>query len=746
MSFYSRSARAALLGGVSLVSITIAGAMRTSAQEALPEIKVTADKVEGTTWDSPSTVSVKTDSEIDRQNITSARDLVRDEPGVSVGNQPARGGMTNYVIRGVGENRVRLEIDGVKIPDFPGTNIGSPTGYTRDFVDYDSLKRVEIIRGPASALYGSDAIGGVVSFVTKDPGDYLAMVNKDWFLSQKAGFDTADSSFYATSTGAARMGNWESMVLYTYRHGREVKPNTVLEPNPQEFRTDNVLAKVVHHHETLGDFRLTGEIFQRRIETNINTDKVVLPSSIVPPFGARIFDSTAIDTNDRPRVSLDWNAPVNAWWADVSLLKLYWTKVLRQEQQDQTRSTSATAPAATILRHSDFDFDQNIFGAEWRLDAKRQYMGWHHHITYGAVADTTATTRPRDRYQLTFATGAITKTVAGEPFPNKNFPDTNTTNAGAYVQDIMQYGPLRLIPAIRYDFFQLTPHPDADFMRSNLAGFQISSQTEHAISPKFGVTYDLTENYRLVGQYTRGFRAPPYDNANFGFRNLTSFYEILPNGNLEPETSDGYEGGLRARFANGSYFEVTAFWNNYHNFIETVLLTDPPPAPPAFQQFQYQNVSSVTIRGIEGKGEWRFHPTWSLFGAFAYAYGINNDLDRPIDSVDPFTAVGGLRYRNGGWIGEGRVRYYASKNRVSTPAIFTVPEHTVVDALLSYEVFPQFTISGGIFNVFDLAYYDPQAVAGVTAFPTGAGAIGAVPIELYRAPGRTFALNAIVRW
>src|SRR3712207_8185559 len=50
-----------------------------------------------------------------------------------------------------------------------------------------------------------------------------------------------------------------------------------------------------------------------------------------------------------------------------------------------------------------------------------------------------------------------------------------------------------------------------------------------------GLTYDLNETFRLFGQYAHGFRAPPYDNANFGFSNPLFGYEILPNGNLRSE-------------------------------------------------------------------------------------------------------------------------------------------------------------------------------------------------------------------
>src|SRR5688572_24000078 len=114
MALRSRCATA-LFNGVSIVALVTAtgtGVAMAQSGERLPEIRITADKVDGTVFDSPSTVTVKTDKEMERQNVNSARDFVRDEPGISVGNQPGRSGATNFVIRGVGENRVRLEIDG----------------------------------------------------------------------------------------------------------------------------------------------------------------------------------------------------------------------------------------------------------------------------------------------------------------------------------------------------------------------------------------------------------------------------------------------------------------------------------------------------------------------------------------------------------------------------------------------------------------------------------------------------------
>ena len=63
-------------------------------------------------------------------------------------------------------------------------------------------------------------------------------------------------------------------------------------------------------------------------------------------------------------------------------------------------------------------------------------------------------------------------------------------------------------------------------------------------------------------------------------------------------------------------------------------------------QFQAQNIPRVTIYGAEFRGEWRFLPEWSLLGSAAYAHGQNEEMHIPIDSVDPFRIVGGLRYAN----------------------------------------------------------------------------------------------------
>jgi hemoglobin/transferrin/lactoferrin receptor protein len=118
------------------------------------------------------TVTVIDQARIETTLATDIRDLVRYEPGLSVRNDPFRFGLDTITVRGLGGNRVAVEVDG--IPAAGGFAVGSYADTGRVFVDPAFVDRVEFLRGPASSLYGSDAIGGVVAMTTLTPGRLLA--------------------------------------------------------------------------------------------------------------------------------------------------------------------------------------------------------------------------------------------------------------------------------------------------------------------------------------------------------------------------------------------------------------------------------------------------------------------------------------------------------------------------------------------------------------------------------------------
>jgi len=167
----------------------------------------------------PGTESAIDAATIEQRMVRNIKDLIRYEPGVNVGNDPQRFGVSGFTIRGLGGNRVLMQIDGVRLPE--AFRIGSFASANRNAVDMDALKAVEIVRGAGSAYYGGDAMGGTVNFVTKDPRDYLNLFGKDYYTGLKLNYNTTDNGFVQTATLAGAWGGWESMALFTHNQSNE---------------------------------------------------------------------------------------------------------------------------------------------------------------------------------------------------------------------------------------------------------------------------------------------------------------------------------------------------------------------------------------------------------------------------------------------------------------------------------------------------------------------------------------------
>ena len=497
----------------------------------------------------PATVSVTTTEDIERENMQDVRDLVRNEPGVTVGNNPNRAGFQNFLIRGIGGNRVLVIVDGMRVPDFPESNQGAGT-YSREQPDLEDIKRVEIIRGPASALYGSDAIGGVVAYTTKDPGEYVRE-GENVYGSVKSAYSGANQMFAETFTGAVKTGKLEFLGIYTRRDGQQFTPaQSSLGPNPTTWFNNNFLAKIVIRPTEVDVIRITGGYSQGQQTTQALSGVGVFPSLVT-----RVYDEWGKDYTNTYRLSGQWEhtAPI-AFIDRINLLVYYNSTNTQADTYTLRGATLGIIP--TNARASTFLFNQSVSGAELQMNTDATFFGLRNFLTYGLSFTYTDTTRPRNRAQITLATGATTQVVGGETYPNKNFPDTTTVQGGAYIQDEITAldGKLVVTPAVRLDYYSLTPNPDKYFWNSTGAtlGIVPSASTYVSASPKLGVLYHFNDRYSSYFQYATGFRAPPYDNANFGFTNTASFYQILPNANLKPETANSFEVGFRGKYPAGN--------------------------------------------------------------------------------------------------------------------------------------------------------------------------------------------------
>ena len=686
------------------------------------EITITATKTPRFVLDSTASIVIVESEAIEQQVMRSIRDLVRYEPGVSVGRNPNRFGNQGFNIRGIDGNRVLIQIDGIRTAD----NYVGGVGRGRDFFNLETIERVEIVKGPASALYGSDAIGGVVSFITKDPEDYLNVFGDSIYTSLTTNYGSAQEG--NTTTGIIAVedetGTIEASSAVTISNNSEFKNFGEIASNPQDGNELNILTKLVYNLNENNSFKLTGEILDSTTDTTLITEvgRTSLDVSGGPPVFFQREEVEAEDKRKRDRISLNYDYEnSDSSWLQKANFSLYYQNSQIEEDKVSTGIRQPTFPPVnTPIERVDInEFKQDVFGGDVQLESNFAIGNSDHRLVYGVEIYNTETSRPRDSSIINLNDGSITKFVAGEEFPNKTFPDTDTFRLAAYVQDEIEIGQFSIIPGIRWDYYSLTANEDADFARINVNNFEVEDVKESAFSPKLGIVYKATPELAFYGQYARGFRSPPYDDANIGFTNFAFGYTVLPNGDLEPETSDSFELGIRGAYPSLN-FTLAGFYNDYDNFIDTVGLG--PRPSDGFLQFQSQNIDQAEIYGLEAELEYFLtgnkNNGFSLISSIAWAKGDNTSQDEsvPLNSVNPIEAIVGLRYRasENRWGTELIATIVGEKTRIDGDDLFAPDGYTTVDLIGYYNLSDRTSINLGLFNLLNEKYFVWSDVEGRT--------------------------------
>jgi vitamin B12 transporter len=137
------------------------GASKNQPQK-LPPVVVTATRIEQPVSEIGTTVSVVDQSQIQSQQLQSIDNVLRQVPGVTVTQSGSPGTVAEVLIRGASPSQTLIMLDGVEV------NTGATGGADISNLTTDNLDRVEVLRGAGGALYGSQAIGGVVNMITQE--------------------------------------------------------------------------------------------------------------------------------------------------------------------------------------------------------------------------------------------------------------------------------------------------------------------------------------------------------------------------------------------------------------------------------------------------------------------------------------------------------------------------------------------------------------------------------------------------
>lgn len=663
-----------------------------------------------------------------------------------------RGGNEGINVRGLEGNQVLLQTDGVRLPLMYDS--GPFVAGRGDYIDVEAFKRVELLRGPSSASYGSDGVAGAVSFLTKDPEDLLTL-GRPRQGSLKLGYASADRSWLAVPSFAVRQGDWQGMVLASLRRGHELEnrgdrdTGTFLStvPNPQERRSDYVLGKLVYRLDPRQQFKLTLEHLDRRVDTDPIRTVIGMPLVNANVTGARARDDVT-----RTMGKLDWQYAdaQNPWVQRLSS----WVYVQRSENRQfgEERYNTAPLPPATPplwgRRTRDTQYAEHSVGLGLQGESRIQ-AGVEQRLLWGLDYSDARISSIKNGAHYDGAGTLITAGPgsASNSFPNQSSPDSDYRLLGAFVQDEIRLGDWRITPALRVDRFEIDPDAgNALYTRNNPV--PPSKLGDTAISPRLGALWQLAPLFQPYAQLSRGFRAPTPWQINGGISNQGANppYRSIGNPDLKPERSTAFEIGLRGREGPLRY-GLAYFKARYRDFIvANADVTDQTGVPlepgmlPDTRTFQSVNAARAEISGFELSGAFNVLPGWWVEGQYARARGDGWGEDgarAPLSTIEPEKAVLRLRYeRPQAWGGEFTLVAQRAQKRPYAADLDIPKGHVVADLATWWELDRQWQLALAVHNIGDVKYALWSDVRGL--------ATGSAVADAYTQPGRNASVS--LRW
>ena len=648
-------------------------------------------------------VSVITADDISSTNSENIGDALRYESTINMENAGTRFGDAGINIRGIGNNRVAVEVDG--ITNAKQFSIGSYANATSQFPETDLIKSIEILNGPASTLYGSDAIGGIVSIHTWNPEDLTRLSDDERYSKIRLGYDGKTHGRVISGLSAWNGEKLGAIISLTHRDGKALMNHDAsnLQRDFGDWDEDTLFAKFVVNTSGSNNLSFGLSATQRDNQTQIN-------SFIGQGRFARTTELFADDTSDNFKATLDYDFVIDNALFDDGLVRAYYAKTSFEQDSFEKRRSRRGTPLAQF-RH--FEFDQSNYGIE--LNLNKQYSSAHatHNVVYGAEYKVADIEELRDGSETNLSTNVTLPVILGEVFPRRDFPNSQVDELGVFILDEIKIedSAWTIIPALRFDYYDLTPTRDSVF-DANGADTEIVSVNESDFSPKLGVMYEMNEQSNIYAQYVRGFRAPPFEDVNIGLNIPIFRLKAIANPDLKSETSNGFEVGFRY-FGESQQFNVTAFLTRYNDFIETKARIGVDPTT-GILLFQSRNIDEAEISGIEVSHQWQINDSFSTYTSLGLTHGVNRTSDEPLNSISPAKLVNNLQWHsaNNIWNVNLYSTFVAKQDRIAQErsSLFVPAGYSVFDLFVDYKFSQKQRIRLGVFNLTDKEYWNWQQV------------------------------------
>ena len=572
------------------------------AQDIPPETVVTAPRSLPVATDSPARVTVIEAEELARTGESSLPRAIARAAGPGLWLQETNLGGGSPILRGLIGEKVLIVIDGVRLNDST-TRLGP--NQSLNTIDPAIVERVEIVRGPASVAYGSDAVGGAILIWTKRrmPGSPDLQGNPQGFdATLSAGYESAADAPRASLglSGSSSKDAWYAIGSLNRWDDLESGGGEV---EFTGYESGALFGSFVHSFDPDRTLRFSARV--HRDHDVPRTDRLLTGYGQTQPSNS-VFDFTL---QDNAGATLAYTDVDETSWYDRMQTRVFLRSYVEERDIQATGSSTFRDERDEILGYG--------LGVDWRKG-----IGDDHLLTFGVDLE-------RDEVVESERTNTNVNTGVSTPGVPTFAPDSRYLSTGAFVQDeIATFEPFDVTLGLRYSWFEF----EFDEFTSGPAGGPEVDGDFDDLTGSLAVGRDLGEDWRITGVLSQGFRAPHLDDlakngAIFGGTELA-------NPDLEPEQSLTAE--VDVDYGRGPWQGTLAvFYTEVDDAIGRRLVDVGDPNQTGDETYLRDNVGEVAIWGTEASARYRLadgRSDYAVGGSLAFLRGRQYD-----DTVDPIS-------------------------------------------------------------------------------------------------------------
>jgi len=691
---------------------------------SLDQVIVSATRWNQLNREVPSKITSITAKDVALQNPQTAADLLSSSGEVFVQKSQLGGG--SPMIRGFSTNRVLLVVDGIRM----NTAIFR-SGNLQNVISLDpfAIGKTEIFFGPGSVIYGSDAIGGVMSFQTLTP--HLSL-NGDPFVSGNAvtRFSSADkelSGHFDINVGWKKWAmvtsfsqfNFSDLRMGTYGPDDYLRPNYV----QRQDSVDVVITNPDPQVQAPSGYDQTNLMQKIRFSPNANWDFT---------YGFHYSTTTDVSRYDRllrtknglPR-SAEWYYGPQTWLMNTLNIEnkatggIYDQMNIRLAHQffEESRHDRDLNKATKYNR------DEKVYAASVNIDFTKT-LKEKHQLFYGLEYI----------FNQVKSTGTDEDVTTGEIVPGPSrYPQSTWASYAAYLTYHYKINSkLNLQAGARYNLYAL----DAEFDTTYYPfPYTTANLSDGALTGSIGLVYNPAEKWSFGADISTGFRAPNVDDMGKVFDSEPGSV-IVPNPDLEAEYAYNFEVDIAKVFGNFLKIDLVGYYTYLNNAMVrrdyTLNGQDSIKYDGEMSQVQaMQNAAFATVYGIQAEIEARIPGGFGFSTQFNYQKGeeeLDDGTTSPLRHAAPWFGQSGLSfsadklkldfyatysgevsYENLPPEEQGKDYMYA-KDKDGNPYS---PSWYTFNFKAMYQITDIFSVSGGVENLTDVRYRPYSS--GITA-------------------------------